>query len=82
MQWEFIPLFATTPHFFPPKEKRVNVKRKKRACQVDFSRHNWNATTQANGRGAPKNLQKNRLTPTDEPASSNHSIYYLKLGFD
>jgi hypothetical protein len=59
MQWEFIPLFATTPHFFPPKEKRVNVKKKKkRKSHLDFSRHDWNSTTQANGIGAPENLQK------------------------
>jgi hypothetical protein len=30
MQWEYKPLFATTPHFFPPKEKMVNVKRREK----------------------------------------------------
>jgi hypothetical protein len=30
MQWEEIPLSTTTPHFFPPKEKMVNVKKIKR----------------------------------------------------
>jgi hypothetical protein len=29
MRWEESPLSSTTPHFFPPKEKTVNVKKKK-----------------------------------------------------
>jgi len=30
MRWEESPLSSTTPHFFPPKEKMVNVKKKKK----------------------------------------------------
>jgi hypothetical protein len=30
MRWEESPLSSTTPHFFPPKEKTVNVKKEKR----------------------------------------------------
>jgi hypothetical protein len=36
MQREKRPLFATTPHFFPPKEKRVNVKKIKRVKMEAF----------------------------------------------
>jgi hypothetical protein len=29
MGWEESPFSSTTPHFFPPKEKTVNVKKEK-----------------------------------------------------